>query len=356
MRRQPDDIFNTRSVFAGFTNLGAPAGEETLLDNYTGPKDEHVGGDFIPGTQIIKTYGEQDLNEVVVNEPYVLHDEETFDDDAFTGADQYKVNPHHFPTYQDWAASLKPGQKPNIRDYEDFLGINFKKIGHDIGKVFHGAEHAVGSVGKTIGHGASWLGKSVGNDARKVAAGLEHAHDALGKDIGKLAKNTAHTIGHGVVWTAHEFRDHHAAAEKITGNIIKKDWRYIADGLVVAGAVALAVTGVGIPAAAALLTGGLSAINSIPQPQPDVPFLPGGGGGDGPTDADIDPDGNTLDDMDPDNLQGNDYSVDDIQDPKYMPAQGGPVAQLPQHHYLRSAIIAVVSIGILFWLIHKRHK
>jgi hypothetical protein len=299
---------------------------------------------------------DRDLNITHDFDYWIARDSELLDDSAFAGI-QKKIMANRF-RFNNFSGNPRI-DFTNISEaerqyYSDFLGINFKKIGH-----------AIGSVGKSIGHAAAWAGNEVGHGANFLVKGAEHGALSVAHEARHVALNVAHGARDHIEKDLKMQRDRLEKQVKDTGNFLKKDWRYVADAAVIAGSIVLAATGVGIPLAAALLTGGLSAINSIPYPTPQLPAGFGSGGGmsegegagfpDGMADNSQDDDG--LDDPQDDTGQGLTFRDQARLQQEAADAQEQQAAADEAKARKRKMIIGGVIIAgviIAYWLFKKK--
>jgi hypothetical protein len=221
---------------------------------------------------------DRDINTTHDFDYWIFRDEEILDTQAFTGMVQKNSEFFQFVGNQGW--------DPNTIDisdvteyYEDFLGINFKKIGKAIGGAATDVAHGVRSVAVGAAHDARDLADNTADVTRDAAVDVAHA----GRTAGLAA---AHTERNFAVDVAHLQRAEFEA--------VKPYWKPI---LGVAAMAVLIASGVGIPAALAIGGALLTGLNQIGKTQ-QQPYIPADGDGGGMPDDGSDgmPDGADLDD------------------------------------------------------------
>jgi hypothetical protein len=222
--------------------------------------------------------------------------------------------------------------------FSDFLGINFKKIFHNIG-------HAIGSVGSDIGRAAKWTGLEVSDAAHW--ASQEHAKvgEALHiKPPSALGNEAKHFIG----WLTTEKNKSTGEINKVL-HAVEPYWKVIAT----AGLVVLSIASFGIAAPLAISMGAalLTGLDQIKPPEPPL----GGGDGIGPDSgggAGFLPDGT-------DDGGGTTPEQAAAAQAAYEQQQAAYQEAVKKHRKLvimiLGAAIAAVIISIVIWH-HKKHK
>ena len=258
-----------------------------------------------------------------------------------------------------------------IQFYSDFLGINFKKIGHAIGSaatsVAHvvrdgavGVAHGARSAGLAVAHGGRAVGLAVAHTVRDGAVDVAHASRSVGLGVA----HSGRSVGLAVAHTGRDIGVGFAHGARAVGKAVAPYWKVLASAAVVVVAAALSATGIGIPAGAALFAASFSALNAIPSGTPDLPPGFGAGGGDLGSGGGVGVGGEMLpgtdpnDPNDPENPDNNDtgegYYQQQAQANQDFQQQEAVLQAQAKHKKLMIGAGIVGAVVIIYWFFIRK--
>ncbi|MGZ3983431.1 MAG: hypothetical protein ACXVJE_19540 [Mucilaginibacter sp.] len=223
----------------------------------------------------------RDLNTAHDFDFIALKDTDITDDSAFNGI--WAKIAENRKTYNNFSGdpaidftNLTPAEIQYFSDYcSEFLGINFKKIGHALGSAATDVGHAVRGGAVAVAHVSRDFGTVVGHGARAAGLAVAHVGRDIGQDVGKVAGKGATAVGHVsrdiAVDVAHGTRAVGLATAhgaRAAGKAVAPYWKVIGTAALVA---VLAATGVGLPIALSIGAAALTGLDAIQPAQPELP-------------------------------------------------------------------------------------
>lgn len=235
-----------------------------------------------PLVGVVKSLNEnRDLNTTHDFDFWIARDSELNDVSAFNGIHaKVLANRSYFNNFSgDPKVDFTNLSPAEIQFYSDFLGINFKKIGHALGSAATSVGHAARGVALTTAHAVRDVSVDVAHGARYLATGAVHGVADLGTDVGHVTRDAALDVAHAARTAEQQGIKHLEKQWKDTENIVKAIAPYYRTILPILAMVALAfVPGVGWAADAAIGSALFAGLNAIPRDQPQLPADFGSGG------------------------------------------------------------------------------